>query len=86
MVDEQNDDLQDVQAEEQSRGRRRRRLDTEQRRRVGRLRQDVLKAYRDRDEVALKIALLAAGWAEESPEFAEALRKSRDATSRLPQE
>jgi hypothetical protein len=48
------------------------------------MRQGVLKAYRDRDEVALKIALLSAGWSEESPEFAEALQVFRDAISRLP--
>jgi hypothetical protein len=84
MVDEQNDDLRDVQAEERSRGLRRRKLDTGERRETARLRQDVLKACRDRDEMALKIALLGAGWNEESPEFAEALRKFRDVISRLP--
>lgn len=84
MADEQNDDFRDVQAEERSRGTRRRKLDTEERRKAARLRQDILKAYRERDEIALKIALLAAGWSEESPEFAEALRKFRDAISRLP--
>lgn len=75
MTDEPEDDLRDVQAEEQSRGARRRKLDTEERRKAARLRQDVLKAYREGDEIALKIALLGAGWSEESPEFAEALRK-----------
>jgi hypothetical protein len=84
MVDEQNDDLRDVQAEERSRGVRRRKLDSAERRETARLRQDVLKACRDRDEMALKIALLGAGWNEESPEFVEALRKFRDVISRLP--
>lgn len=84
MAGEQNDDLRDVQAEEQSRGTRRRKLDTEERRRTAVLRQNVLRACRDRDEVALKIALLGAGWREDSPEFAEALRTFRDVISRLP--
>jgi hypothetical protein len=84
MTDEQNVDLRDVQAEERSRGVRRRKLDTSERREAARLRQNTLKACRDRDETALKIALLGAGWSEESPEFAEALRKFRDVISRLP--
>jgi len=84
MTDEQNDDLRDVLAEERSRGVRRRKLDTSERRETARLRQNILKACRDRDETALKIALLGAGWSEESPEFAEALRKFRDVISRLP--
>jgi len=83
MSDEPNDDLHDVQAEERSRGTRRKKLDTEEKRKAARLRQDVLKACRDRDETALKIALLGAGWSEESPEFAAALRKFRDVISRL---
>jgi hypothetical protein len=83
MVDEQSDDIRDVRAEEH-RGVRRRKLDTDKKRETVRLRQDVLKAYRDRDEVALKIALLAGGWSEESAEFAEALRIFRVAISRLP--
>ena len=84
MADEQNDDLRDVQAEEKNRGIRRKRLDTEERRKAAALRQDVLKACRDRDETALRIALLGAGWSEESPEFAVALRKFREVISRLP--
>jgi hypothetical protein len=83
MPDEKND-LQDVQAEEQSRGARRRKLDTEERRRTARLRRDVLNAYREKDETGLKVALLAAGWREDSPEFAGVLKKFRDAISRLP--
>jgi len=84
MVDEQNDDLRDVLAEEQSRGTRRKRFDAEERRKLYLLRQGVLKAYRDRDEVALKVALLAAGLTEDSPRFAELLKNFRAAISRLP--
>lgn len=78
---QKNDDLEDLVAEERSRGSRRRRLDTEERRRAARLRQDILRAYRGKDEVGFKIALLAAGWSEDSPEFAAALKKFRDAVS-----
>lgn len=84
MAADPSDDLRDVWAEEQSRGARRKKLDTEGRRRAARLRQGILTAYRAHDEVALKVALLAAGWVEDSPEFVEALRKFRDAISRLP--
>jgi hypothetical protein len=84
MADQQNDDLRDVQAEERSRGTRRKKFDADAKRKSLLLRQNILKAYRDRDEVALKVALLSAGWSEESAEFVEALRKFRDAISRLP--
>jgi len=79
-----DDDLQDVLAEERSRGSRRKKLDTEEKNRAARLRADILGAYRNNDEVGFKIALLAAGWSEDSPEFAGALRKFRDAVSRRP--
>ena len=65
--DQQNEDLRDVQAEERSRGSRRKKLDTEERNRAGRLRQDILRAYRDADVVGFKIALLAAGWTRIQP-------------------
>jgi hypothetical protein len=48
------------------------------------LRRGVLKAYQDRDEVALKVALLAAGLTEDSPRFAELLKNFRAAISRFP--
>jgi|HubBroStandDraft_1064217.scaffolds.fasta_scaffold160637_2 hypothetical protein len=60
MLDEQNGDLRDVLAEEQSRGTRRKKFDAEERRKLYQLRRGVLKAYQDRDEVALKVALLGA--------------------------
>jgi hypothetical protein len=80
----QADDLRDVQAEERSRGSRRKRLDTQEKNRAARLRQDILRAYRGGDEMGFKIALLAAGWVEDSPEFEAALQKFRDAVSRRP--
>jgi hypothetical protein len=48
------------------------------------LRQNVLNAYRDRDEDALKVALLAAGLTEDSPRFAGLLKNFRAAISRFP--
>jgi len=81
---QQDNDLRDVQAEERSRGTRRRKLDTQERNRAARLRQDILRAYQEGDEVGFKIALLAAGWQEDSTEFGAALRKFRDAVSRRP--
>jgi hypothetical protein len=84
MVDDQNEDLRDVLAEEQSRGTRRKKFDAEERRKGHLLRQGVLKAYHDRDEVALKVALLAAGLTEDSPRFAELLKNFRAAISRFP--
>jgi len=82
--DRGDDDLQDVLAEERSRGSHRKKLDTEEKNRAARLRADILRAYGNNDEVGFKIALLAAGWSEHSPEFADALRKFRDAVSRRP--
>ena len=73
-----------LRAEEPHRGTRRKKFDAEKRRKAYVLRQNVVKAYCNRDEVALKVALLGAGWNEQSPEFAEALRKFREAISRLP--
>jgi|HubBroStandDraft_6_1064221.scaffolds.fasta_scaffold48787_4 hypothetical protein len=84
--DFKNNDLRDVRAEEQSRGSRRRKLDTNEKRRAARLRQDILQAYRNWDETGFKIALLAGGWSADSPEFAAALKKFRDAVSRRPLE
>jgi hypothetical protein len=81
---QQNDDLRDGQAEERSRGTRRKKLDTQEKQRAARLRQDILKAYRNGDEIGFKIALPAAGWSESSAEFVEALKKFRDAVSRRP--
>ncbi|MGB2624259.1 MAG: hypothetical protein WA857_10825 [Candidatus Acidiferrum sp.] len=84
MIDDplrQEDDLRDVQAEERSRGSRRRKLDTQEKNRAARLRQDILRAYREGDEIGFKIALLASGWQEDSPEFVGALKKFRDAVS-----
>ena len=77
--DKRDSDLQDVLAAERNRGARRRPVDVEERRRTERLRGDILRAYREGDEMGIRIALLAAGWAESSPEFEAALAKFREA-------
>ena len=77
-------DLQDVLSTERNRGVKRRPVDPEEQRRAKRLRQDILKAYREGDEMGVRIALLAAGWAESSPEFEAALKSFREALRSRP--
>lgn len=77
-------DLRDVIAEERSRGSKRKPIDSEGRRRAKQLREDILRAYRTGDEMGFRIALLAAGWPESSPEFAAALKKFREAVRKRP--
>lgn len=77
-------DLQDVLLTERSRGSKRRLVDPEERRRARQLRDDILQAYREGDEIGIRIALLAAGWAESSPEFEAALKKFREAVRKRP--
>jgi hypothetical protein len=76
-------DLREVLAEE-SRGSRRRRIDTQERKKRERLRLDILEAYRRSDEQAFRHALLEAGWDEASSVFSNALAKFRDAIRRHP--
>ena len=82
--DEKDRDLQDVLSAERSRGSKRRPVDPDERRRAKRLREDILRAYREGDEMGVRIALLAAGWAESSPEFEAALKKFREAARNRP--
>lgn len=77
-------DLRDVNAEERSRGSKRKPIDSEERRRAKQLREDILQGYRTGDEMGFRIALLAAGWPESSPEFGAALRKFREAVRKRP--
>jgi hypothetical protein len=76
-------DLEDVMAEEQSRGSRRRPIDTETRRKMQRLREELQRALRVGDEGAFLKALRDAGLREESPEFARALQLFRTVSRRL---
>ena len=86
MTADQTDDrdLQDVLAAERNRGIKRRPVDTEERRKAKQLREDILRAYKEGDETGIRIALLAAGWAEFSPEFESALKKFREAVRKRP--
>lgn len=77
-------DLQDVLLTERSRGSKRRLVDPEERRRARQLRDDILQVYGEGDEIGIRIALLAAGWAESSPEFEAALKKFREAVRKRP--
>ena len=77
-------DLQDVLATDRSRGSKRRPIDPEERRRTKQLREDILRAYREGDETGIRIALLAAGWTESSPEFEAAVKKFREALRKRP--
>ena len=82
--DPKEQDLKDVLAEETNRGTRRRRLDTQEKKKRQRLRFDILDAYKQSDEQAFRRALLEAGWDEASSAFADALVKFRDAIRRRP--
>jgi hypothetical protein len=72
-------DLRDVLAEETSRGSRRKKVDREERRKQARLRMDIIQACKEKDEKRFRLVLIESGWNEDSPAFAEALRKFREA-------
>ena len=70
-------ELADVIAEEKSRGGRRRPVDAELRRRLKRLRADLIRALHARDEREFLRLLRESGWKDETPEFANALKHFR---------
>lgn len=84
IVKREDRDLQDVLATERSRGSKRRPVDPEERRRAKQLREDILRACREGDEMGVRIALLAAGWSESSQELESALKKFREAVRKRP--
>ncbi len=75
--------ISDVMAEERSRGRRRRPLDLEEKRRATRLRADLVRALRIKDEREFLRLLRESGWKDESPEFANALKCFRAALGKV---
>jgi hypothetical protein len=83
-AEDPDQDLSEVLAEERSRGSRRKRIDTQERKKRQRLRFDILEAYRRSDEQAFRRALLEVGWDEASSVFSNALAKFRDAIRRHP--
>ena len=75
-------DIQDVFAEERSRGARRRPLRAEQRRKYNEIRRGVLKALREKDERGFTALLRQVGIRDETPEFARALKRFRELCGR----
>jgi 23S rRNA pseudoU1915 N3-methylase RlmH len=76
---ENDKDLADVMAEEKSRGRRRRPVDTEARKRTEKRRRQIAKALQEGDERRFLTALRESGMKDESPEFANAVGLFREA-------
>ncbi len=76
----ENEDIDDVVAEETSRGRKP--IDTEERRRRKQLREDLRWVIRYGDEESFLRILREAGLKQESAEFAEALKLFHDARRR----
>jgi hypothetical protein len=72
--DSDDRDLQDVMAEEKSRGTRRRTVDTAERKKQLRLERDALRAIRSGDLHAYVRMLHEAGMKDGSPEYANALK------------
>ena len=70
--DQQDQDIRDVFAEERSRGSKRGPLAADQRRKQRQLRQEALKALREKDERWFTALLRRAGIRDESPAFAAA--------------
>jgi hypothetical protein len=72
--DSKEQDLQDVMAEEKSRGTRRRAVDTAARKRQLQLEKDALRAIKSGDLHAYVRMLHEAGMKDDSPEYANALK------------
>ena len=81
--DQPNQDFWDVFAEESSRGSKRRPLDAEQRRVHAKLRREVVKALREKDERSFTALLRQAGMRDESDGFAAALKLFRELCARF---
>lgn len=77
-------DLADVMAEEKRRGRKRRPIDTESKRKTERRRNQVAQALREKDERRFLMALRESGVKDESPEFAKAVELFREALRKRP--
>ena len=78
----EEDEIEDVRNEETNRGSRRKRVDSEERRKAARLRKAVIQAFKEGNEGILISALLDAEWDEDSPEFARALAVFRETVKR----
>ncbi len=76
------EDIADVMAEERSRGKRRRPLDSEARRKRQRLRADIIRVIRSGDERAFLTVLREAGIKEGTSEFAKCVKLFREHSGR----
>lgn len=75
-TDSREEDIHEVMEEEKRRGKRP--IDTQAREKARRLRADILKAYRSKDERAFMAILREAGIHDGTPEFVRKLKLFRD--------
>lgn len=80
LMSGEEDDIREVRKEEESRGRSRRPIDTEARKKAARLRKDLRKIIQSGDERAFIEILREAGLQEGTAEFAEAWKLFREVT------
>lgn len=77
-ADQSDGDISEVMEQEPRRGKARRPIDAEARRKVASLKEDFKRAIRARDERAFAELLRKAGYADDSPEFARAWKMFRE--------
>ena len=78
----QEEDVREVRAEEERRGRSRRPVDTEAKKKARRLRNDLENVLRTGDERRFLMILREAGLKDGTPEFAKALKLFREESGR----
>jgi hypothetical protein len=79
---DKDDEIQSLMAEEKSRGVRRKRVDTEERRKTQKTKADLARVLASADEREFMKLLREIGLKDESPEFLKALKAFRDHVSR----
>ena len=81
-MSDKDDEIQSILAEEKSRGVRRKRVDTEERRKNQKTKADLAKVLASGDERAFMKILREIGLRDDSPEFLMALKAFRDLAGR----
>jgi hypothetical protein len=81
-MSEEDDEIQSIIREEKSRGVRRRRVDTEERKKTQRTKTDLARVLASGDERAFMKILRESGLKDDSPEFSKALKAFRDHVGR----
>lgn len=81
-MSDKDDEIQSILAEEKSRGVRRKRVDTEERRKNQKTKADLAKVLASGDERAFMKILREIGLRDDSPEFLRALKAFRDLAGR----